>query len=437
LLSLPNTFLENPRATPRLGLLYLGTTLREAGHDVSIRHLQTLDELQSLISGNAFGFIGISATTREYPDAVQVLNYLKRMGCRATVAIGGPHATALPTECQRNGFDLVITGEADTAIVDLVAEPPASQRIVPCGAVANLDSLPIPDRSLLGEEAWRPFLGLGEDPGLRLASIMLSRGCPYRCAFCGSHLHYRRRSAGHIGRELLSLHSQGYDGLVILDDLPFVGEPHVRSFCDQVRPLGLRFRCNFRTDLLTPGSAQLLAKAGCSRLQFGIESASQIILDGVAKGTHYDSNGHAITICHEYGMQAKAMFIWGLPGDGPESADALVAWVTHHRPDSLQVSLFTPLPGSPLWQSGYHRQVVDYSALSFFTNGRRDLAAGLANDRLPASELHRLYEMILSECATYTHIDRGLSPDGTLQGIDMERSWSWPLTDYFHPVTVS
>ena len=410
LLSMPNPFLENPRAVPRLGLLYLGTMLRAAGHAVSIRHLRTLDEVQSLLQDDVYDFIGLSATTREYMDALQVLNYSKRIGSRATIAIGGSHASALPEECLRNGFDLVVTGEADEAILDLVVESPTTPQIVHCGAISNLDKLPVPDRTLCEEEAWRPFLGLGEDPDLQISSIMLSRGCPYRCAFCGNHFLYRRRSAAHIGIELRWLCDHGYNGLVILDDLPFANESHVCSFCDQTKALGLRFRCNFRTDLLTTRSAQLLADAGCSRIQFGIESASQTILDGVDKGTQPESNGRAITICHEHGIQAKAMFVWGLPGDGVQSAAALTAWVERFRPDALQVSMFTPLPGSPLWQAGYHRQVVNYTDISFFQDKRHSTAPDKGGART-TDELHALYETILVDCARYTYIDRGLQPD--------------------------
>ena len=46
LVSPPNPFLENPRSLPRLGLLYLGTMLRQHGHEVMVRHLHRLSELE-------------------------------------------------------------------------------------------------------------------------------------------------------------------------------------------------------------------------------------------------------------------------------------------------------------------------------------------------------------------------------------------------------
>jgi anaerobic magnesium-protoporphyrin IX monomethyl ester cyclase len=411
LISPPNPFLANPCSVPRLGLLYLGTMLRQHGHEVAVRHLHRLSELEGLVE-KPFDFVGISATTREYLDAIQILNYFKREGSQATVALGGPHATALPEEGLRNGFDVVVTGEADEEIVRLVNHPPDRPRIVHAGMVGDVDRLPFPERSLMGDrESWRPSLGLGQDPCLRTTSILLSRGCPYQCTFCGPHFCYRRRSDHRVAAELGVLREQGYRGLVIVDDLPFVTEQQVRSFCERIRPLEMKFRCNFRPDLLTPNMAKLLAGAGCCRLQFGVESANQMILDRINKGTNPEANGHTVEICHEHGLQVKAMFIWGLPSDGPETAQQIVDWVARYRPNSIQVSMFVPLPGSPVWQSGYHRRVTDYCALTFFRNPSARMPIGVANDHLSLEALETLHKKILSECSRFTHIDRGLPPD--------------------------
>lgn len=411
LLAPPNSFLENPWSVPRIGLLYLGTVLRDAGHDVVIYHLNSLKELRKVVIGHDFDFIGITATTREYPAAIQILNYLKREKYQASVVIGGPHATALPDECLRNGFDFVLTGEAEKEIERLVTCPSMHPQIINCGYITKLDDLPFPDRTLSGErEQWQPFLYLGQAPNTRIASILISRGCPYRCAFCGPHDKYRRRSHFNIGAEMKQLHQQGYSGVIILDDLPFLKNEQVVAFCDLIQPLQIKFRCNFRPNLLTHKMAQRLAQSGCCRIQLGIESASQRILKTVKKRTKVDSNGQAITLCRDFGIQVKAMFIFGLPGDGPNTAEAIIAWVKKYRPDSIQVSSFVPLPGSPLWNSGYHRHVTDYSALSFFNNnnGQKN---GVGNDRFSAEELQTLQEEILLRCRPFTHIDKGL-PEG-------------------------
>ncbi len=405
LVGLPNAFLENQRSVPRIGLLYLGTVLQQAGHEVSVEQLQSLRQLEDLIQ-NAYDMVGASATTREYPDAVQLLNYFKREGHQAKIIIGGPHATALPDECLLNGFDWVVTGEADECINDIVTHPPTTRR-VDAGMVVELDRLPFPDRRLAGEpELWHPFMARGKENVLT-TSMLLSRGCPYHCGFCGPHFSYRRRSDQNIGDELEMLCESGYRGLVIIDDLPFVTEQHVRGFCERIAPLEMIFRCNFRADLLTSSIAKMLAAVGCCRLQFGIESANSEVLARANKARDTKIDGHVIDICHEYGIEAKAMFVWGLPGDDSETAKEVIRWIERYRPDSVQISRFVPLPMSPFWREGYHRCVTNYRSLSFFKESHSSRTeTPQANPRLQKTEV--LYEKILSECSRLTHIDTGI-----------------------------
>jgi radical SAM superfamily enzyme YgiQ (UPF0313 family) len=413
LLSPPNSFMEH-RSVPRMGLLSLGTMLRHEGHEVIIRHLRDLHELESL-ADSSWDLIGISATTREYSDAVQMLNYVKRQGERARVLLGGPHATAMPEEALRNGFDVVVTGEADYEILEVARVLPTQQIRLDCPPVPSLDELSFVDRSLLDDPAsWRPSLYHGQPPGMRIAPMIVSRGCPYACKFCGPHEHYRRRSDDNIGEELELLKRDGYQGLILLDDLPFLDERDVRGFCERIEPLGMAFRTNFRTDLFGERIAERLIDAGCRRVQFGVESASSVVLDGVGKGTVVDRGGEAVAICRKLHLEVKAMFVWGLPGDDESTAQELVEWVERYRPDAIQVSVFGPLPGSPLW-AGHGARVTDYNRLAFFRSPTSRDTIGVGNDRLSPERLVDLYDWILAECASLTRIDRGSPLEATPQ----------------------
>ncbi len=407
LLSPPNPFLENPNSVPRLGLLSLATVLKQAGQNVTVRHLDSFDQLAEIEDG--LDWIGISATTREYPDACQVLDYLKREKHPGVVAIGGPHATAMPEECLANGFDRVFAGEAEFAILHDVQSGGREPRIIRCLAISDINRLPIPDRALLDEsQRWPPALYPGQPWDLKITSILLSRGCPYQCTFCGPHDRYRRFSNARLEAELRYLHLAGYGGLVILDDLPFMNEQQVTSFCSLITPYQMEFRCNFHPNLISEAIASRLSQAGCRRIQLGIESASQVVLTGIMKGTRPDANGAAVEICRRNGIRVKAMFIWGLPGDGADTAQALVEWVERYRPDSIQVSTFVPLPGSLLWKK-FHPSVTSYRSLGFFPDPTNLQAFnGVGNDRCSAKELDVLRRQILETCSPFTQIDLGI-----------------------------
>lgn len=414
LLGPPNRFLENPRSVPRIGVLYLASVLKQAGHSVEVCSLASLDELAGIVSHGEFGFIGISATSCEYPDALEILHRIRSLAPAAVVAIGGPHATAMPDECRCDGFDLVVTGEAECEITHVVTMRPSSPEIVHCGFVADLDGLPFPDRGVASPDTWQPVMCRDFTDG-PVASMLVSRGCSFRCSFCGPNFGYRRRSDTNIASELRELSARGYAGVVIIDDLPFATYAQVQSFCGAIRPLGIKFRCNFRTDMMTPQIARKLAESGCRRVQFGVESAAQSVLDAAGKRTTPQANGAAVELCQASGIEAKAMFMWGLPGDTFATADAIVDWVDRYRPESIQISTFVPLPGSPLWDSGYGERVSDYRVLTFFGDAQAHAPCGVGNDLHTAEELRRMRQDILIRCAPYTHIDVGLPnrPAGT------------------------
>jgi anaerobic magnesium-protoporphyrin IX monomethyl ester cyclase len=398
-ISPPNPFLANPHSVPRLGLYYLASPLKKAGHQVKVQHLGSLDEIQPLCQ-IPWDIIGISATTIEYPDALNILNYVKRIGHKAIVALGGAHATAMPSEAMRNGFDLVVTGEADIDIVPLVESTWEGQRLHRAGFIKDLDAITYPDRESVAIEDWKPFMSLKQTSHLKTASILLSRGCPFHCAFCGPHFMYRRRSNANIAGELQLLKDRGYDALVILDDLPFINEQQVKEFCELIKNFDMKFRCNFRTDIFNDSMAEMLSQAGCQRVQFGIESAECSVLNEINKGTTPEKNGAAIRICRHFGIQSKAMFVWGFSRDNKETAQSIIKWVEHFRPDSIQVSWLAPLPESPLWKIGHQTEIVDYRQLNFFPQKRDVLRKkGIRG---------QLYCKILDACSRMVHIDRGM-----------------------------
>jgi radical SAM superfamily enzyme YgiQ (UPF0313 family) len=400
----PNHSLINTHAAPRLGLYYLSASLKKVGHNPKVFHFESLNEIKKMLY-DSWDVIGISATTPEYPDAIAILNYFKRNNYPAPIMLGGAHSNVMPYEALLNGFDLVVRGEADLDISKLVENIPKKATIYNSGFVQNLDNLPFLDRDQMDVAMWKPSLCLEQDPNLLITFVLLSRGCIFKCNFCGKQFPYRRRSKENIKMELVDLKQRGYDGVIILDDLPFINENQVRDFCEIIAPLNILFRCNFRSDLLTTSIAKNLAEAGCKRLQFGVESADLTVLKNINKKSMHKKSGEAIEICHNYGIQSKAMFIWGLPGDNEKTAESMIEWVKHYRPTAIQLTKFTPLPGSYFWEHGYSSDIIDYKQLDFFPLNFSK-SNNIENIKLQ-SKIDSLYTKILNECRLFTHIDRG------------------------------
>jgi len=163
-------FLTDPKVMPPLGLLYIASSLERAGVKVNFVDMaggspQTIPKTE---------YYGMTATTPQFHDAVEILRKIRFVNPESKVCIGGPHATLRPSECLEAGFDAVVVGEGELAIHDFLN----GEMGVLEHRVGDIDSIPFPDRRLVKDYDYRI-------DGERATTIMTSRGnCPYRCAFC-------------------------------------------------------------------------------------------------------------------------------------------------------------------------------------------------------------------------------------------------------------
>ena len=104
------------------------------------------------------------------------------------------------------------------------------------------------------------------------------------------------------------------------------------------------------------------------------------------------------------------MFVWGLPGDDENTAQAIIDWVDVIRPVDVQIWQFTPMPGSPLWNQGYGQKVTDYQTPWFRSEGEADksLANCVGNDKHTAAELWAMRDKIERAISKIARIDRGV-----------------------------
>jgi radical SAM superfamily enzyme YgiQ (UPF0313 family) len=193
-------------AFPPLGLLAVGAGLRRDGHDVVVYD----GDLEYLpLDYEAYGF---GPTSPEYPTAVDCFHRIRQVNYHARVVIGGPHATLVPSDCQRDGFDCTVIGDGEDA---------ASKAIRGTASVLiaenrPLDEYPIADRSLVDLRAYS--FRMRNRP---TTTVMGSRGCPFNCAFCcKNHDCVRLNSSGRMIEEIDMLHEQfGYDAIAFPEDI--------------------------------------------------------------------------------------------------------------------------------------------------------------------------------------------------------------------------
>ena len=152
-----------------------------------------------------------------------------------------------------------------------VMTPPRAQ-------VEKLDSLQIPDRSLIDYERYRPYIG--QAMVQNSMTIHMSRGCVFNCAYCFKiwPRQYVIRSAENIFREIYTYYQMGIRRFAFVDDLPNieveVSSRVYRMIIDHGLKVHLHYPNGIRGDILTREYIDLMVQAGTVNMDLALETTS-------------------------------------------------------------------------------------------------------------------------------------------------------------------
>jgi len=335
---------EDPRWDEPLGLLYLGAILEGKGVEVEVVDMNFHDDL-SVLKNHEADVYGVYCSSSILDSALEVNQYVKNLYPDSLRIVGGPHPTCMPHEMAEH-FDKVVVGEGEEAILKALEED--SEKIISCSPIENLDTIPFPARHLVSNYEYTRTIG-----GLKSTSLVTSRGCPYRCAFCckdarGKKVRYR--SAANVLSEVDEcIQLYGIQAFNIRDDIFTRNKPRFFEILDGFKKRWVIWRCLTRTDLVDEKVLTAMKESGCVQIVYGIESGSQTILDNLQKDTTVEQNALAINRSVEAGIPTKASIIVGSPGETWDTIHASLDFIERNRPDEVIVCLFTPYPGSPVW----------------------------------------------------------------------------------------
>jgi radical SAM superfamily enzyme YgiQ (UPF0313 family) len=185
--------------------------------------------------------------------------------------------------------------------------------------------------------------------------IVTSRGCPAGCTYCIKHVSYqysvRLRSPELLLEEMQLLKSLGIHNIHMYADLFTVNRDQVVDLCTMMisENLDIHWTCNSRVDYVDQEMLNLMGKAGCSWISWGIESGNEQILRHVRKGASPDKAERALRWAHAAGIKNWGYFIIGLPG---ETDDTVRQTIEFSKKLPLDIALFhvaAPYPGTPFF----------------------------------------------------------------------------------------
>lgn len=227
-----------------LGILYLASWVREAGHTVAIydgTFEPGPDTFAEALQKHQPDVVGVSAVLPNREHALTIAQMAADAG--AVVVVGGPDPTADPALYLANpAVDIVVHHEGEQTIArllelvdsdeltlaNLASEPGIAFRadgsIVvnqPRPPIENLDELPLPARDLIDMSRYLDMWEEGN--GYSSMTISTSRGCPYNCEWCQDSVHgtnFRQRSPESVAAEIEDLKATfAFERLRMVDDV--------------------------------------------------------------------------------------------------------------------------------------------------------------------------------------------------------------------------
>lgn len=365
--------LAEGNSMPPLGIMYIGTYLKKNNYTVKIIDLavENLDEnqfFQAIEECNP-SIIGMSTYNEAWNVQKILCRRIKQKYPNIIIAAGGAFATFCYEQVLNESMtDFVLRGEGEYVfcqlcdcllcgklkkenIKGLCYKNKEGSVIANANVerIKNLDQLPFPDRSLIKKEKYvLPY------------TISTSRGCPGQCIFCSSKSFWGKsvimRSAENVYKEVMDIYEKyGANIFYITDDTFTASKKRCLEFCEMLRQSGISFvwGCESRADVINEEFIRILYESGCHKIQFGMESADNEILQRIKKHVTIEQIENAVMCAAKYNMHIQVSYIVGHAFDTEETVKKTISFAKHLSDDygaRVVCSVNTPFPGTEQYE---------------------------------------------------------------------------------------
>ncbi len=380
LLISPRISFESPPVytNPKLGLMYLSSYLKKHGYnDIKIIDLElvpwSFDIFCRKVKEYLPDLVGIQCMSTNLASTYRICKFVRENLGDTKIVLGGPHFNSNPEDIF-NYFDIdfVVRGEGEKTFLELVQslrEPSHFKNIKSLvfrnsdGSVVKneyreliheLDDLPFPDYDDLYEGT--PFCRHPYSKTGRMVTMITSRGCPFRCAFCDTpNIHgtkVRTRSVDNVLDEMKLLQKKyGVNEFSFKDSNFSMSKKWVQEYADKIRQedINISYFANYRFEVINDEYVEPLKQSGCSLIFSGIESTDPSVKEILGKSTSMEQMLRADESIKKYNIKRLYSFMFGSPGDTEESLRSYIDTAIEIDPFIMLVSPTMAYPGTALY----------------------------------------------------------------------------------------
>jgi B12-binding domain/radical SAM domain protein len=335
---------------------------------------ELMETLKELIKSNNKIIVGISFFTSQLFETQDMVQKIKsKYKERCLLVAGGSHPTGDPYGTLIMGFDIVVVGEGEKTIIELMQNIRTDENLNKVKGIAymNEDN----EYTYTGKS---PFIDLNNYPpfpviNTRYGAIEITRGCPYVCYFCQTPYIIgttpRHRSIENICKYVKELHKHYGDRTDVRfitpnafsygsEDGKSLNLEKLENLLINIRHIiGIKgriylgtFPSEVRPEHVTQDTLNLVLKYGNNdNITIGAQSGSQKILDLCHRGHTVEDVCRAVDLTLKNNININVDFIFGLPGEQDEDVIQTINLMKHlsNKGARIHAHAFIPLPQTP------------------------------------------------------------------------------------------
>lgn len=306
-----------------------------------------------------------SAMTYWYPGIFEVIKHAQRVFPKTPIILGGVYATLCPGHAKaKSGADIVFSGFDFSEALKLISSH-AGKEFTFAPNPKCLDSFPYPAFDLYNH--------------LPYVCILTSRGCPYGCPYCATHLlnySYTSRDPIAVADEIeFWWMRHGVTNFAFYDDA-LLFEPEKRLIPIMQEIIRRSITCNFHTPNgvhirgMTDEIAQLMFLSGFKTINLGLETANENLMKKTGGKTTREEFIQAVYYLKNAGYTKEEIGVYLLAGLPGQSAEEVEESITFVKDCGAQPHLteYSPIPGTILWEDAIKASRFDLVSEPLYHN---------------------------------------------------------------------
>lgn len=277
------------------------------------------------------------------PDAMRGYELADRFRAQGKIVVfGGLHASFLPDEVLMHS-DAVMIGEAETIWPQLLED---------CANGQLRQRYQQDTPTCLSELAPYPHQQLDLEPYSGMSSVVVSRGCKFKCSYCTVHKFFPAMRNRPVGDVVDEIKASGLEYFELHADNLIADREYAMELCQALKPLNIRWSAEATINIAQHDELlEAAAESGLFWLLSGIETPSQAALKAAGKGfIRIDRTKEYIRKLHEYDIAVDSAMLFGFDEHSPDIFDETLDYVDDVELDMCHSVIVTPYPGTTLFQ---------------------------------------------------------------------------------------